>query len=490
MSTLKAKVLVACLISGVLTTGLAAFPPLRKLPWILFPFLGGGILLGVGNWIVTRLRTRLEEIGTALDRSKDTSYETITDFKREDEFDVLHGPLVEVTTAVRTAHTDAERQQKEMRGLLELNGSLASTENPQQVYDRLLRGSLGQLDARGGAVYIVDERKPTDLIVQMVRGQIEHCRVGDRIAAGEGAAGQCAQNRKALVVRPTLPDRFAKRISPEVAERNVLCVPLMVRSELVGVLELADKEDEGGFTQTDGELLGALCSSAAVVIQNMDLNDELQLAFLQTVRALAHAVDAKDTYTQYHSNRVADYAVAMGRETGFPPTTLDALQFAASLHDIGKIAIREEILNKPGRLSDEEFEIMKGHAAKGAEILLPVDFPWDVLPVVRQHHERWDGRGYPDGLNGEGIHVHARMTAICDAFDAMTTNRPYRPGMPVEDAMQEISRCRGNQFDPELVHVFRAAFEHAGESIMKRYEALEAGQIHSPGDAGDDHPSV
>jgi len=184
---------------------------------------------------------------------------------------------------------------------------------------------------------------------------------------------------------------------------------------------------------------------------------------LRTIEALALAIDAKDHTTHDHLQRVRVLAVEVGKEMGLVKEDLEALRAAAVLHDIGKLAVPEHIINKPGRLSPEEFEKMKIHPIVGAEILERVNFPYPVVPIVRSHHERWDGKGYPDGLRGEEIPIGARILAAVDCLDALASDRQYRRGIPLNEAMEEVARGAGTRFDGRVVGILR-----------RRYEELES----------------
>ena len=185
----------------------------------------------------------------------------------------------------------------------------------------------------------------------------------------------------------------------------------------------------------------------------------IQELFLQGVQMLARALEAKDAYTRGHSIRVSQYAVGTAQRLGFDGPSLDGIRLGGELHDIGKIGTREDILNKPGALTPAEFEHVKGHAALGERILAPslAESPI-VLRIVRSHHERMDGAGFPDGLMGAAIPLEARIVAVVDAFDAMTTNRAYRPSRTPDQAVQELQRCAGSHFDADVVQAFLRAF--------------------------------
>jgi putative nucleotidyltransferase with HDIG domain len=180
----------------------------------------------------------------------------------------------------------------------------------------------------------------------------------------------------------------------------------------------------------------------------------LEQRFQAIVSAWARSIESKDPYTLGHCERVADYACAIARAVGVDETTLFWFRMGALLHDVGKIAVPIEVLNKPGKLTPEERLLMESHPAAGVELLKDVEFPWDVLPMVRSHHERWDGAGYPDKLAGEAIPLHARILAVADVFDALTSDRPYRRAFSREDALEMLRKDSGTAFDPSILQVF------------------------------------
>jgi putative nucleotidyltransferase with HDIG domain len=180
----------------------------------------------------------------------------------------------------------------------------------------------------------------------------------------------------------------------------------------------------------------------------------LEDRFYLVVARWARDIESKDAYTRGHCERVADYACALARDVGFDEMTMFWFRIGAVLHDVGKIAVPSEILNKPGRLTPEERVIMEQHAAAGGELLSSIDFPWDILPMVRSHHERWDGSGYPDRLAGEEIALSARIVCVADVFDALTTDRPYRRGFTRDEALIMMAAERGKTFDPDLLARF------------------------------------
>jgi putative nucleotidyltransferase with HDIG domain len=201
-------------------------------------------------------------------------------------------------------------------------------------------------------------------------------------------------------------------------------------------------------------LADALAAHVSAGIESAQLIKKQRELFLATIAMLAQAVELRDPYTGGHTVRVTEYSMLLGTQLELSREDMELIRVGTPLHDIGKIGIDDAILRKPGKLTAQEFEIMKSHTTKGAKILEQVGDLSSVIPIVRSHHERWDGFGYPDGLAGENIPRLARIVGVCDAFDAMTSDRPYRQGMPAEAAFAEVEKQKAKQFDPEVADVF------------------------------------
>jgi len=195
-------------------------------------------------------------------------------------------------------------------------------------------------------------------------------------------------------------------------------------------------------------------------LELLESNQQLQQLFVSMLKTLANTLEAKDQYTHGHSERVAAHAVGVAAQLQLPDGDRSRIELAGLLHDIGKIGVSEELLHKPGQLTSEEFEHIKTHCAIGERILRPVDEFAPILDFVRHHHERFDGRGYPDGLDGASLSLGAKILAVCDAYDAMTSQRPYRSPHTPEHACDELRRCRGTQFDPTIADTFLDVLAH------------------------------
>ena len=230
-------------------------------------------------------------------------------------------------------------------------------------------------------------------------------------------------------------------------------IPLVAKNEIVGVLNLGSKRPSA-FTPEDLSTLEKLAYQIGVALENSRLITDLEGLFIGTVKSLSSAIDAKSKWTAGHSERVTKFAIKIGKGIGFSEKELRDLELSGLLHDVGKIGTYESILDKAGKLTDEEYKIIKQHPAKGAEILLAIKQMKDIIPGVKYHHEFFNGKGYPDGLKGENIPLMARILCIADSVDAMSVDRPYRKGRPMDEIIAELKRCSGSQFDPKIVEIF------------------------------------
>jgi response regulator RpfG family c-di-GMP phosphodiesterase len=232
---------------------------------------------------------------------------------------------------------------------------------------------------------------------------------------------------------------------------GLMAVPFNIRNEPFGVLLIGEKAGEKGFDNEDEFIIKFLAEKAALSIENIALYDSLKQSLIATLKSLVSAIEAKDPYIQQHSTRVTEYAYRIALKMECNHEDVQRLASVAPLHDIGKIGVNDAILNKPGRLTDEEIGHIVAHPLIGVNIVAPLGLDPEELSVIRNHHERWDGRGYPDHLQGTKIPLLARILAVADAFDAMNSDRAYRRALPSADCMQELRKGCGTQFDPLVV---------------------------------------
>jgi diguanylate cyclase (GGDEF)-like protein len=238
-------------------------------------------------------------------------------------------------------------------------------------------------------------------------------------------------------------------------QRSSLMLPLVARDKVVGIVDLLDHV-ERKFTSDEIATAEAVAQLVALALEHAQLYEEVKNLHLGNLRALSSALSAKDYYTLGHANRVAAYMALLGRELGWPAERLEEVENVAFLHDIGKIGVSDRVLLKAGPLTSEEWELIRQHPGISAEIVRPL-FDAELVEGVRHHHERFDGKGYPDGLAGEAIPLVARAMCVVDCYDAMSCQRPYRPAFSYRQCLAELKRCAGTQFDPEMVEVFVSA---------------------------------
>ncbi len=245
--------------------------------------------------------------------------------------------------------------------------------------------------------------------------------------------------------------------------KSVLMVPLVTRERMVGFLDIGSSQP-GKLTPADLSTAENIASQVSVALENARLFEDFQQLLISTITSLASAIDAKSPWTKGHSERVTKYALEIGKEMGLTEHELERLRLSGLLHDVGKIGTYDMLLDKPSKLTEEESELVKKHPGKGAEILGHVIQFADIIPGVLHHHERYDGKGYPDGVTGEEIPLQARILCVADAFDSMTADRPYRPSPGKEYAISEFKRYEGTQFDPRVVEAFLKVLERMNPS--------------------------
>ncbi len=240
---------------------------------------------------------------------------------------------------------------------------------------------------------------------------------------------------------------------------SMMCAPLKIKDKVIGALNIAT-ENHTEFSSSDLKLFTTLSHNVGIFVENVKLYKELKEIFISTVYTLAETIEMRDNYTGNHTKRVMEYSYAIGEVIGMNKDALEELRLSAILHDIGKIGVRDDVLLKPGKLTDEEFALMKKHPVFGEEILKKIKGLEHIIPGVKHHHERHDGRGYPDGLKEDEIELNAKIISVADTFDAMTSDRPYRKGLDPKIAIDELIKCSGTQFDGKIVDAFIKAFPH------------------------------
>ncbi len=377
------------------------------------------------------------------------------------DLNLLSALALQAGLAIHNAklYSDLEDRIGELQAIFEIDKAIISAFDLETVLQHIVQMSIGLLDAKISSIMLLDEESQ-ELVIAAAHGLSErHINKGP-IKVGESIAGRVILEGRPEAVEDIQSDPRYKYpdYAREEGLRSLLSVPLSLKDRVIGVLNIyTDRPHK--FSPHEINLFTSLASQAAIAIENARLFESLEEIYIEVITALASAIDARDAYTHGHSNRVTEYAVAIAEEMDMPPTDIDIIRNAGILHDVGKIGIKEEILKKTGRLSEEERREMEYHPFIGTKILQSVKLLEPVLPIVYHHHEWYDGSGYPDGLRGEEIPLGSRVISVADAFESMTSDRPYRKAMPLEDAIEQLKQGSGTQFDPRIVSVFLGLVE-------------------------------
>jgi putative nucleotidyltransferase with HDIG domain len=345
--------------------------------------------------------------------------------------------------AVERLYQELERKMREQSLCYAVSDRLSRVSDIERLYDQVVE-LADELTGAPRLGFLVLDPDTGDLVLVAAKGGTK-ASIGQRVGeVGVGLAGAALLQGKPLVRRSPKGEGDW----PAGGGRAV-AVPLHIKEEAFGVIVAAGRKE--AFSQQELRLLTFLGEKAAMCVENLALYESVMQNLHATLRALVGAIEAKDTYTEQHSKRVTALAVAVAEELSCSQEELEALRFAGHLHDIGKIGIRDHILLKPGRLNNDEFTMVKAHPVIGQSIvrhlgLLPLE-----QDIIRHHHEAWDGSGYPDGLSGEQIPFLSRILAVADAYDAMTSDRPYRGAKSRPEAIEELRRHRFKQFDGQVV---------------------------------------
>lgn len=272
---------------------------------------------------------------------------------------------------------------------------------------------------------------------------------------GEGICGKAAESQHPIIIRDLENYRGIKNndLIKKEGIRSVVCVPILLKNELLGTLAVLDKRLDA-FTKDDCNLLLCFANHVAILIDNVRSHKEVFESYIDTIKSLVSTIEARDSYTRGHSEKVTKFALDIANAMGMSDENKIILTYSGRLHDIGKIGIADSILNKPGPLTVIERAEMQLHPLKAVQMLSSLKFLGSGIPAIRHHHERYDGRGYPDGLKGKDIPLLARILSCADSFDAMTSDRAYRPRKDIKEALLDIKANREKQFDPEVADIF------------------------------------
>jgi putative nucleotidyltransferase with HDIG domain len=445
--------------------GLQALEELRRQQYNLvitdlkMPVMGGVELLNKikenNLKIMTIIMTAHATIETAIDTMKKGAYDYILKPFKIDEI------IMVVQRALEKERLERENVQlKEALGHYRISEAMSSTLSLERVLEMIVEFAKKEVEANGVSL-MLRGREDGGLCTEVVALDVGEMPAKDLDAMLDyaGILKELEQGNEVLFSKNDLAN-FVNREVP-VAQRlqSLVSVPLAMRGKIDGMLNVYSFTEGVEFHEGQRKALYILASRAANAIENARLHEELKEIFRQTIEGFAFAIEAMDPYTLGHSRRVTQYSERIARQMGLSEKEVEKISHAATLHDIGKIGMRIESLNKKGNLTEEEKKMFRSHPKKGCTILEPISFLQTLIPIIYHHHERYDGLGYPDGKAGEEIPLEARILAVADSYDAMTSTRAYRGAMSREEAIQELKKNAGTQFDPGVVEAFMKVLE-------------------------------
>jgi HD-GYP domain-containing protein (c-di-GMP phosphodiesterase class II) len=384
----------------------------------------------------------------------------------------------------------AQRREKRLSALVDIISRLTTTLDRYDLLTRIMDHARELLEVEATSVWEVDEQRNL-LVLHVATGD-----GGDRlkevsVPLGHGIIGHVVETGERVLVADVNSDaRWNRDLDKQsgFVTRSILSVPLRapsielgqergeIKASIIGGAQALNKRNGGAFTEDDIELFETLASQAATVLQVARLNEDTYKMFMGVIKVVAGAIDAKDPYTQGHSERVSEFSVAIAEELGLPREQISHVRIGGILHDVGKIGVPDAILGKDGGLSEAEYNEIKKHPSKGYEIMSQEELTWrlrEELPALLQHHERLDGRGYPHRLSGDEIRPIAKIVHVADVFDALTSDRPYHQGRPVELALDILNKGVGTDFDAACVAALISAREK-GKVLTQKERELQS----------------
>ncbi len=424
--------------------------------WILF-FVVVGITVGYIS-----MRSVLRKLIDVTDQNK-KALETVLPASDMEE---IKGETNEITVLAQTFSAVTKRLEENVRSLeltkktlhsvmSKIGQGISNMQNIDSFLELILETVTEALSGRVGVLMLLD-KKGNNLSVKAIYGAEYPKNKKIDIKLEEAAImNSIIQSKKPIVIPQVNSTGQDVGEFSHLFEAPLVCAPLIIQESVKGVLSVSGRRDEKSFSDDDMALLLNLASQTTVAIENSKLSEDIESTYFETISALALAVDAKDQYSRGHLDRVAGHCVQIGKKLGLSENDLKILCDAARLHDLGKIGIPDEVLCKKGPLTDEEWILMRKHPEIGEGIIKPISSLNHLCDIIRNHHEKLDGTGYPDGLKGEEIALLVRITTIADIYDALTTTRPYREKLPKETACRELLNM-DKALDQDIVKQFVA----------------------------------
>lgn len=373
-----------------------------------------------------------------------------------------------ILRAYRDREQILQARDERLSTVLNCAAALAASTDLRSMIAHTLKACTRELDARCGYVMLTGGEEKDVLRAEAAYSEQGEFDFPKKLKVGDGVTGYAVKMGQPISIHNTNDEQLDVE-AVKLDASSIVSVPLIARNymgpaqasneQVLGAITLLGNSEDSFANPDDMHLLRSLAALVAEAVSNANMEERQRTTFLMTLETLAKSLEARDVYTRGHSQRVCEVSVMIGQRMGLNAEALEELRVGTILHDIGKIGVPDSILNKPGRLTDEEFVIMKTHPVIGYEICSPLGLSEGVLMIIRNHHEKLDGTGYPDGLKGGELPLSLRIVCVADAFDAMSSRRPYRDVMAMSRVLGELSAGAGVQFDPVVVEMLKQVLD-------------------------------
>ncbi len=380
--------------------------------------------------------------------------------ERIEEIEQANYTITDLASELEQKNLHLEHAVERLSTIYKVGLAINSTMDIDRLFNLIVRTTTTTLKANFGYIILYDAENSCLNVTNLIgSGKLLAPKTAIPMKASSVSTWVIRNRQPILIADINDAPQFDRFSDLGYERKSLICAPLMVKDEIIGTISVVNKTDDSQFNSEEMEMLSTIAAQAAISIKNATLYDEQQQTYLNTIQALVSAIEASDSYTKGHSERVTRYSLEIGRRLNLPADRMQILERAAILHDIGKIGVDLSLLHKEGKLTPQDIKDLQQHPTIGMHILEPIEFLHDVRACIGQHHERFDGMGYPNRIKKDELLLEARILAIADAFDAMTSDRPYRKALTLDVATTELHDNAGSQFDPELVLVFSQAIE-------------------------------
>ncbi|HOV33670.1 MAG TPA: HD domain-containing protein [Candidatus Hydrogenedens sp.] len=408
------------------------------------------------------IRYELQEKSSANEPSIFQFDTTLEDDTESADMTLLHETLFQIPNEAG-AREQFEALQNRLHAIYNANQIIVSENSLENLFSKIIEQIFTLLPVHNGVILLWDKRKK-----RLVPEFIQTSMPMEDFSISATIVNRAFEKKEAVITSNAGEDSRFKNISASIIQHHItsaMCVPLIYQDHCLGVIYVDTRGTPRAFKQEDLEMLVAIAAPAAISLRNVQYIEMIKQSYKDTLTAIANAVELRDHYTIGHTWRVTHFSIEIAKVLGWSDDKIEEVYMGGALHDVGKIAVDDAILRKPSPLTDEEFEKMKIHPLRGADLLRDIALFQPIIPYCLYHHERYDGKGYPYGLKGKDIPPEGRLVAVADTLDAMTSNRPYRKGLEPEVAIEKIISVKDTQLDPEFVDAL--------------VEAYNAGRVHS-----------